>query len=147
MAGGWLAAASAATAVGVTATTALGSGITSGATAPLSEQQVASELQHDTPAASGQPGSPAAPAPGAVTRTLGTQGGTVIARCSAGQVTLVSWSPAQGFESEDVHAGPALAARIKFGSHGTDIEVTITCSGAVPVAHAASDRDSHSGRG
>ncbi|MEV1239809.1 hypothetical protein ACIBO2_39620 [Nonomuraea sp. NPDC050022] len=69
-------------------------------------------------------------------KVLRTAGGTVIASCAGGRVTLRSWSPAQGYSVDDVDPGPRQEARVEFDAdedEGTDVEVRIGCSGDQPV--------------
>jgi uncharacterized protein (DUF1684 family) len=63
----------------------------------------------------------------------------VFASCSSGQVTLSSWIPAQGFETDGVSRGPARSAWVRFKSSGAEITVTATCAGGRPRFAAASD--------
>jgi hypothetical protein len=84
-------------------------------------------------------GSAAASAPDGGTRLLSTTGGTILARCSGGQVTLVSWSPAQGYRADDVAPGPAASARVKFKAGRDELRVTVTCAGDQPSAEVADD--------
>ncbi|WP_433375521.1 hypothetical protein [Streptosporangium sp. CA-115845] len=61
-------------------------------------------------------------------RVITTAGGRVIARCKDGLVTLRSWSPAQGFQTDDVERGPADRARVEFESEETEVKVEVTCA-------------------
>lgn len=135
-AGGWLAAAAAATTVGVVAISAAGSGIAGTTTTPLSQDQVSQALA----STSDQPASPQpAPSPHGkgVTRTLTTPGGSIIANCASGQASLLSWSPAQGYQTDDIQRGPAATATITFESGDTEIRVNVTCRGGTAVIHAS----------
>ena len=61
----------------------------------------------------------------------------MIASCSGGQVTLRSWSPAQGYSVDGVEAGPAAEAKVEFEpEEGEEIELKITCSPSGPVARS-----------
>lgn len=79
----------------------------------------------------------AAPSP-ATTESAGTllssAGGSVLARCDATGAYLISWSPQQGYEADDVSRGPAARAVVEFlaGNHG--VRLTVTCAGPVPSA-------------
>jgi hypothetical protein len=143
--GGWLTAAAAATVIGVLATGAAGAGITGTTTTPLSQQQVTRALAQTSPAPSHQQTATPFTAPGGVTRVLDTPGGTVIARCLTGQATLLSWSPAQGYDSENIHPGPAPAATISFDAGDTETRVRVDCPAGIPTAHlttrASTDHD------
>lgn len=138
--GGWLAAAAAATTVGVIAIGTADSGIVGAASVPLTQDQVASALAGSSPLPSPQPAT-STPAGTGVTRALTTPGGTIIARCTAGRATLLSWSPAQGYEADDIHRGPAPAATMKFKSGNAEIHITISCPGGIPTAHTQAETD------
>lgn len=141
---GWLIAAAAATTVGLVAVGAIGSSIAGTTISPLSQQQVGRALARSSQATSSQPTATSPAAPGGATRAIGTPGGTIIARCLAGQATLVSWSPAPGYESRDIHGGPALAAVVTFDTEDAEIRVRIDCSAGVPTAHImAQDHGGH----
>ena len=144
--GGWLLAAAAATAVGLLATGAIGTGITGTTATPLSEQQVDRALAHATPTAPSPQPTPTAHATTAagVTRALDTPGGTIIARCRAGQATLVSWSPAQGYDSEHIRPGPAPTATLTFDGPDTETRVRVNCPVGIPTAHTTTRSTSSS---
>jgi len=74
-------------------------------------------------------------------RALTTPGGTIVAVCDAGLVTLQSWSPGSGFESDHVERGPAPTASLRFKarSGGGDVRAQVTCSGAEPHLTIAGD--------
>jgi len=61
-------------------------------------------------------------------RLIITRGGRVIARCEGGLVTLRSWSPAQGFQTDDVERGPADRARVEFESEEDEVKVEVGCA-------------------
>jgi hypothetical protein len=75
----------------------------------------------------------APPAP--VTKVLTSSGGTVLVRCSGkpGQVYLVSWSPAQGYEVNGVQRGPGEEAEIEFESDRSSVSVHYHCTTNGPV--------------
>lgn len=85
--------------------------------------------------------SPSSSGPKAVTRALASKGGTVVARCRAGQVYLVSWTPRQGFEIDDPLRGPGSTAYVKFDSDELEVHVTVGCRGGRPVALSAAAHD------
>lgn len=139
--GGWLVAAAAATTVGVVAVGAIGSGIAGTTAHPLSHSEVTRALataRTPTPVPSPSESPTATGAQGG-SRVLGTKGGTVLARCSGGKVSLVSWSPAQGFETDDIRRGPARTASIKFESDRVEITVRVDCPSGAPTAHVATE--------
>ena len=139
--GGWLLAAAAATAVGLAATGAIGTNITAATATPLSQQQVDRALARTSPAPARQPATTQPTAPGGITRALDTRGGTIIARCRAGQATLISWSPVQGYDSEKIHPGPAPTAAITFEAEHTEIRVRVDCPAGIPTAHITTGPD------
>jgi len=65
---------------------------------------------------------------------LSSAGGSVLAQCDAAGAYLISWSPQQGYEADDVVRGPAARAMVVFlaGSHG--VRLAVTCAGSVPSA-------------
>lgn len=103
---GWLAAAVLAVLVGLLAITLIGGGLTSPIARPLSHSEVDRELAarpdqappatSPTPSASVSPSASTSAGSGPVSTR--TRGGTVIARCVAGQPRVVSMTPAQGYE-------------------------------------------------
>ena len=84
------------------------------------------------------PSSPPPP-PATVTRVLTSQAGSVVVRCTSGTVYLVSWSPAQGYQVDDVRRGPDHEAEIDFEGGGHSVSVTYGCSTSGPVQHVSSD--------
>lgn len=138
---GWLAAALAATAVGVAAVSLLGEGISDSASRPLSADEVRRELARTTPL----PTDSATRPPGAgPPQVFNTAGGTVVAGCVGTRATLDSWSPAQGFHSEDEERGPAPIASLKFESDEDELQVEIDCASGQPRLRTATD-DGHRG--
>jgi len=73
--------------------------------------------------------------PAAVSRVITTRGGSVVARCEGGRVTLRSWSPAQGYVVDDVDPGPDDSAQVKFerGDDEDEVEIEVRCSAEGPV--------------
>ncbi|MEU8382745.1 hypothetical protein [Streptosporangium sp. NPDC048865] len=96
--------------------------------APPSVSPSASPAQ-DTPAPTVTVTTTATPAaePGK-SRLIATAGGKVIARCENGLVTLRSWSPAQGFQADDVERGPASRARVEFETEEDEVKVEVHCA-------------------
>jgi hypothetical protein len=83
------------------------------------------------PAASPSTGSPAA---GTV---LMSPGGSVLAECRPGGAYLVSWSPVQGYEADDVTRGPVTTARVVFQSSANSVTMKVSCphgAAGAPVA-------------
>ncbi|MEU4533325.1 hypothetical protein AB0G15_00540 [Streptosporangium sp. NPDC023825] len=69
-------------------------------------------------------------------RLITTVGGKVIARCENGLVTLRSWSPAQGFQADDVERGPAARARVEFETEEDEIKVEVRCASDGSPVHS-----------
>ncbi|HEV7899509.1 MAG TPA: hypothetical protein VGP31_16880 [Planosporangium sp.] len=150
----WIVGAVAAVGVGVLALSLIGDGLTSRTVQPLTPDVVAREVS----AASARPSPTALPsrAPAGQSPTptaAGTEklvfspGGTAIARCSGGQVYLVSWSPEQGFRAKDVYRGPAPQASVKFESGDAKVILAVRCVGGEPQATVTQRGDDHGGHG
>ncbi|WP_146178046.1 septum formation initiator [Nonomuraea fuscirosea] len=145
----WAATALAATGAAVAVIGLLGNGITGTDGHVLSAGEVRSALATAatrTPSATGTstgtPTSTGAPPSATPSRTprdklIRSAGGTVIASCDGGLVTLRSWSPAQDYSVDSVDAGPAREAKVEFEpDEGEDVELTIVCSGGSPVVRS-----------
>jgi hypothetical protein len=137
--GGWLAAAAAATTIGVVAISAAGSGIAGSATTPLTSDQVTKALASTSEQPTPQPA--ASPTGKGVTRILATRGGSIIARCADGEASLLSWSPAQGYQADNIQRGPAPTTTMKFETGDTEIHVSITCPHGIPTLHTTTHTD------
>lgn len=144
MAAGWVLAAVATASVGTVALDVVGAGILGPRNQPLSEADVNQALStaRTTPPPVSSP-VPATTTP-STTRTasprgLNTPGGSIVAECGGDQVTLLSWSPAQGFRTDGVARGPAPTASIKFKSGKTEILVTVSCRDGEPHTDVATD--------
>jgi hypothetical protein len=139
----WVVAAAAATAVGLAAVAAIGTDIFGAGQDPLSQSQVdellASQTTTQAPPPTTQPStepsttSSSVP-PRAEEKSVVTEGGTVIARCTtSGLVEVLSAVPAQGYavdgEDDDLDDHPS----VKFQSGEREIEVRFRCRDAVPV--------------
>ncbi len=72
------------------------------------------------------------PPPAAATATLSSAGGTVVASCAAGTVRLLAWSPAPGYAVDEVEAGPAAEAEVRFIGGGSRLQVEVTCGATGP---------------
>ncbi|GIH77608.1 hypothetical protein Plo01_40370 [Planobispora longispora] len=163
---GWLVTGALATGAGVAVITFLGEPLTASAHRPLSSAEVTAALARTTPSASrpaavpspaatppetplpsGDPArtgaSTPAPPPGGPStgrsRVIGTEGGSTIARCDDGLVTLRAWSPAQGFRVDDVDRGPAARVRVEFESDETDVKIEVWCSADGSPVHRLHD--------
>ena len=96
------------------------------ATRPAMTQPVpAAPTPSATPAAS-RAGA-ASPSPPAAGTVLTSQGGTVLAECRPAGAYLVSWSPTQGYEADDVTRGPAATARAVFESDANSVTMVVSC--------------------
>ncbi|MFC4115729.1 hypothetical protein [Nonomuraea zeae] len=128
----WVVTAVAATGAAVAVLGLLGNGLTGTSSHVLSEGEVRAALATATTRAAATPG--ARPSPAAQGKLIRSAGGTVIASCDGDQVTLRSWSPAQGYSVDGVEPGPALETKVEFEpDEGEEIELTIVCSGGRPV--------------
>ncbi|MBB5874237.1 hypothetical protein F4553_007671 [Allocatelliglobosispora scoriae] len=140
VAGGWLVAAVAATALGVAGIDSLGAGLLGGGGAagerPLTSAEVDRLLAAETAAPSVSPSAAPSPPSGAAVRSLSTGGGVVHASCAGGLVSLTSWSPAQGYRVDDAERGPAAEVRVKFKRGKDELRVFVTCVGGVPTARS-----------
>lgn len=114
---------------------------TSAAVSPESSASVS-----PSPAESRSPQRPAGPhdggraghTPALASKLLTSRGGTTAASCGNGLARLLYWSPAQGFEADDVSKGPARAASISFTDSSGGVLMRVTCTSAgVPVAHVS----------
>lgn len=129
----WLAATAAATAVGLFAVGAIGAGMVDRPAPVLSPAQV-DELLAAAPA-------PAAPDPattavaGPAPEVLSSPGGSVVARCVAGSVEIVSATPAQGFRLDDRDR----RGEVTFESEAADVMMRVSCAGEHPVARTEVD--------
>jgi serine/threonine-protein kinase len=101
-----------------------------------------------TPATSEQstPSSPPAASPTSTAGTaspggtvLTSKGGEVVATCQPAGAYLLSWSPSQGYEVDNVSRGPAASARVSFESMTTGVTMVVTCSAGVPTATSRVD--------
>jgi hypothetical protein len=164
---GWVAVTAAAFGISMAAVTLVGSSIGDPVASPLSAEQVRRQLELASQTA-GPTGSrtatPTSEPAGPTTttspdsspsgsadgqrRVFGSGGGTVIARCTDGLVTLQSWIPANDFWTEHVDRGPATTAEVEFESDHDRYKLEITCRSGIPTVHTEhDDRGSNSGPG
>jgi hypothetical protein len=163
-AGAWLLGAVSATVGSLYAVDLLGQGLLEQHTKQVSVAMVNAELAQDNSAGSSGPApSPTPKASPAVSRPashrarhrptathpavqpstsagkiLTTGGGNAAASCEQGGAYLLYWSPAQGFEVDDVSRGPAPVASVTFANSTDGFVMTVTCSSGVPVKHMKS---------
>jgi hypothetical protein len=83
-------------------------------------------------AASQSTGAPATPGTGGGT-VLTSSGGSVLASCVSSGAYLISWSPQQGYQVDDVVRGPAATARVVFLAGPSGVRVDVTCAGSLPT--------------
>jgi hypothetical protein len=138
----WLAAAAAATAVGLFAVGAIGTDIFGPAQQPLSQSEVDSKLAESPTSAppTSAPTSSPPTTPAARTATVHSAGGTVWARCAPGGVEVISFTPAQGFGVESDDDSIDDHPKITFVSGEREIEVRLRCSGGT-VTHTVEEKD------
>ncbi|MGH3500045.1 MAG: hypothetical protein ACRDQA_03945 [Nocardioidaceae bacterium] len=152
--GGWLLVAALAVVTGTLAVSLLGSGITGQQTQPLSKDAVVRALaKASTPSQATRTAgrtaghgttitpeqSSSEPGPRTRTRSLSSTGGSVVVRCTGAMAYLRSWSPRQGFESDEQDRGPARTVSVQFESDDLDELVTVTCENGAPVSHVTHD--------
>ena len=71
-------------------------------------------------------------------KLLTSPGGTAAASCDGGLARLLYWSPAQGFEADDVSKGPSRVASVSFTDSSGGVVMRVSCNAAgVPVAHVS----------
>jgi hypothetical protein len=113
-------------------------------TPPASKRAAASPAASQAaPAPSATAAAPAAaPAVPAASPSAGTvlmsMGGSVLAQCRLAGAYLVSWSPVQGYQANNVTRGPAATARVVFESAANSVTVTVTCPDGATGAPVAS---------
>jgi hypothetical protein len=107
-------------------------------TSPAAASPAASPAALAQPAPSATAAAPAVPAasPSAGT-VLMSLGGSVLAECRPAGAYLMSWSPVQGYQADDVTRGPVATARVVFESDANSVTVTVSCpdgTAGAPVA-------------
>ncbi|MEV4512129.1 hypothetical protein AB0K00_24560 [Dactylosporangium sp. NPDC049525] len=146
--GAWLLTVAAATAVATGAVGSMREGIFGTADAPYTEADVDALLAASSAGPTTAPPTPtpaaspaSSPGGGGVVRALTTAGGTIVAACEAGLVTLRTWTPNSGFEAEHVQRGPAPVASLRFKarSGGGDVRAQVTCAGTEPSLAVVDD--------
>lgn len=86
-------------------------------------------------------GEPPADEPPGEQLVTSTAGGTVVSECADGLVTLVSYSPAQGFAVDQADPGPTDHASVRFEGGEVRVDVDVRCNGNTPVAEVETDND------
>lgn len=70
---------------------------------------------------------------------LGSPGGTVLAQCTDGRVSVLSASPAPGFTVDDeIEVEDGGATRVEFEAEESEVRVEISCVDGVPQAAVTS---------
>lgn len=87
------------------------------------------------------PADPPADPPAGEQLVTNTAGGTVVSECNDGLVTLLSYSPAQGFAVDQADAGPTDHASVRFEGGEARVDVDVRCEGNTPVAEVETDND------
>lgn len=95
-----------------------------------------------TSSSSPRPSPTSTPRPDTVVRTLASRGGSVVAACRSGRVTLRTWSPAVGYRVDEVDRGPDNEAEIKFVSSSSEVQMKVRCVSGVPTAETEVDDES-----
>lgn len=94
------------------------------------------------------PAAPATPTQDAQTGTLlASAAGTVVASCGPAGAYLISWSPAQGYGSDQVLRGPGPAAEVTFDAGAHALTMRVGCRSGVPVAATSWGYDDDGGSG
>lgn len=142
----WLAAAAAATAVSMTAVSAIGTDIFGSGPTPLSQSEVDSQLStapSRSPSSTTSTPTPTTtsttPPPAGRQVTTTTAGGTVISRCESNLVRVLQTVPAQGFQADPDDDELDDHPSVKFRSGDREIEVRLRCVGGVPKAEIETD--------
>lgn len=143
---GWVAVAALTTLTSTWAISLLGEGLSQRVVSPMSRDDLARTLAAATASAGLEPGaSPTGtvtePATGRV-KAFATSGGSFVASCDeGGRAALRSWSPAQGYATDDVVRGPAAAVALEFESDTGTVLVRVTCRQGLPVMTSTVERD------
>ncbi|GAB1820341.1 hypothetical protein [Herbidospora sp. RD11066] len=127
---GWLVAALAATVAGLVVIGSFGGAFRGPGDQALSAEAVRRELALPPPPVTSMTPRPSAAA--TASRVESTEGGTLVVSCTAGRAQLTSWTPAQGWQTDDVEPGPAGRTKVKFESGDREIEIETHCEGDVP---------------
>ncbi|RCG32575.1 hypothetical protein DQ384_03520 [Sphaerisporangium album] len=93
----------------------------------------------DTPPADPPSPGPSRPGHTGSDKVISARGGVVVARCAGGLVTLLTWTPAPGYEVKDAERGPRDKARVRFEADGARTEIEVRCSGDRPVPAVKQD--------
>ncbi len=79
---------------------------------------------------------PPTPLPtGSAGQLLTSADGTAVAVCKPGGAYLLSWSPQQSFEADNVLRGPAPTASVTFRGSSGGVVMKVSCVNGKPVDH------------
>jgi eukaryotic-like serine/threonine-protein kinase len=88
------------------------------------------------PTPTGEPTPPRGPGDtppdGPVRRSVDTSGGSAVVECTGTLARLVSWTPADGYETQAVQAGPAPSVQVRFRAGANQVGVQARCANGVP---------------
>jgi hypothetical protein len=144
--GAWLLGAGAATGGSLVAVSLLGQNLTAPPTQQLTVAAVNRALASDskepaaTPAAppsrgAGRAAATPSPSPAPTSgKLLNSPGGSVVAGCGPSGAYLISWSPQQGYQADDVVRGPARRAVVAFIAGLSGVRMSVSCAALTPSA-------------
>lgn len=72
------------------------------------------------------------PAPAAVRRTVNTTGGSAEVECVGTMAQMVSWTPAAGYQTQNVQEGPKQSVHVMFRSGNHHVKIQARCTNGVP---------------
>jgi hypothetical protein len=124
--------------IGLVALSMIGTGFADRPLQPLAPNAAAVTDSPDTPAGSDTMSGQPSPSPaGTNDHTVVTRGGTVIVRCVQSGAYIVGWSPAPGYQTDDLRRGPAANVAITFENTQREVSVNVTCEAntAQPTIH------------
>jgi hypothetical protein len=113
----------------------------------FASQMASRPLARPSHVASTAPGSGATPTSPTRSSPFSSTGGTVLASCSDGKVTLTGLIPGDGYGTDGELAGPAASAWVRFKSAAAEVTVTVTCVNRQPSFSQASDDRGGGGSG
>ena len=138
----WSMGAATAVGVGLVALSSIGTGFADQPLQPLAGTSVSQPAApttaaptHPAPSTTTGPPQPTVATAGnpvSADRTINSVGGTVIARCLSAGAYLVGWSPAPGYNTDDLRRGPAAFASVTFESLQHEVQVSVRCIGGIP---------------
>jgi hypothetical protein len=127
--------------IGLVALSMIGTGFADRGQQPLAPSAVGSSAPADSESPFGFDTPSAQPTPSVTpagtNHTVTTRGGTVIVRCVQSGAYMVGWSPAAGYQADDLRRGPAVTVGITFESTTREVSVSVICEAntAQPTIH------------